>query len=111
MITFMQLLALAFMSFVSSRAVLRAKDKKISIGELFFWLGVWSALIFVVFFPDFTTRMANLVGIGRGIDIIFYTSIAILFYMIFRLYVKLEDTERELTKVVRKLSMMTKKRK
>ena len=104
-------MSLGFVSFVGSRAVLRAMDKKISIGELLFWLGVWSALVFVVFFPDFTTKMANLVGIGRGIDIFIYTGIAVLFYMIFRLYIKLDDTEREITKVVREISMLSKKKK
>jgi len=103
-------MALVFVTFAASRAVLRAKDKKITIIELFFWLGIWGGLIFVVFFPNIISRVADLVGIKRGIDVIIYTSVGIIFYLIFRLYVKLEDIEREITKVVRELALNKKKK-
>ncbi len=111
MITPVQIIALIFVTFAASRAILRAKDKKITFGELIFWLGIWSGLVFVVFFPDVTTRIAKLVGIGRGIDVIVYISISLLFYLIFRLYVKIEETESEITKLVREISLMDKKKK
>lgn len=110
MITIIQVLAFLFVTFAASRAMLRAKDKKISIAELFFWLGIWGGLIFVVFFPEFTSYIANLVGIGRGIDVIIYTSIGLLFYLIFRLYVKIEEVEQEITKLVREMAITRKKR-
>ncbi len=103
-------MALVFVTFAASRAVLRAKDKKITIIELFFWLGIWGGLIFVVFFPNIISRVADLVGIKRGIDVIIYTSVGVIFYLIFRLYVKLEDIEREITKVVRELALNKKKK-
>jgi small membrane protein len=111
MLTIIQILAFIFFTFVASRAVLRAKDKKISLGELIFWLGIWGGMIFVVFFPDIISKFANLIGIGRGIDVIIYASIAILFYLIFRLYVKLEESEREITRIVREVSFLEKKKK
>ncbi len=111
MITPIQIMAVVFVTFAASRAVLRAKDKKINMIELLFWLGIWGGLIFVVFFPSVISYIANLLGIGRGIDVIVYTSIGLLFYLIFRLYVKLEESEREITKVVREISFINKKRK
>jgi len=110
MITIIQILAVVFVSFVGSRAILRAKDKKISIGELFFWLAIWSGLIFVVFFPNMVSYFARLLGIGRGVDIIVYMSISLLFYMLFRLYVKLEELEREITKLVREHALNKRKK-
>lgn len=110
MLTIIQSMALVFVTFAASRAVLRAKDKKITIIELFFWLGIWGGLIFVVFFPNIISRVADLVGIKRGIDVIIYTSVGVIFYLIFRLYVKLEDIEREITKVVRELALNKKKK-
>lgn len=109
MLTIIQVLAFMFVTFAASRAVLRAKDKKISLGELFFWLAIWGGLIFVVFFPESISKVARLVGIGRGIDVIVYTSIGLLFYLIFRIYVKLEDTEKEITRVVREIAINKKK--
>jgi len=67
MLTIIQSMALVFVTFAASRAVLRAKDKKITIIELFFWLGIWGGLIFVVFFPNIISRVADLVGIKRGL--------------------------------------------
>jgi len=110
MLTIIQSMALVFVTFAASRAVLRAKDKKITIIELFFWLGIWGGLIFVVFFPNIISRVADLVGIKRGIDVIIYTSVGIIFYLIFRLYVKLEDIDREITKVVREVALNKKKK-
>jgi len=106
-----QILTLIFILFVVSRTLLRAKDKKISIGELFFWLAIWFGLSFVVFFPGITSQVADLLGIGRGADVITYVSIGILFYLIFRLYVKLEDTERKITLLVRELAFEKNKKK
>jgi small membrane protein len=111
MITIIQILALIYVGFTASRAILRAKDNKISIVELFFWLSVWAGLTFVIFFPNITSLIANMVGIGRGIDFIIYISIATLFYLIFRLYVKIEDTQRQITLLVRQFAIEKKKRK
>jgi len=109
MLTIIHIIAVIFVTFAASRALLRAKDKKISIGELLFWLAVWSGLIIVVFFPGFISYIAQIVGIGRGIDVIIYTSIGLLFYLIFRLYVKLEEMDHNITKVVREISLQKKK--
>jgi hypothetical protein len=109
-ITIIQVLAIVFFTFALSRALLRARDRKISLAELIFWCTVWGGLIFVVFFPTFVTRVANAVGIGRGVDIIIYGSIALMFYMIFRLYVRLEETERELTRVIREIAISNRKK-
>src|SRR3972149_12047370 len=111
MITPVHIVAVLFATFALSRAMLRWIDKKISHGELVFWIVIWSGLIFVVFFPDVTTQLANAIGIGRGIDVIIYTSIGLLFYMIFRLYVKLEENERRTTILVREMAIVEKTKK
>jgi len=53
-------------------------------------------------FPDSTTLFANRLGIGRGSDLITYVSLAIVFFVLFRLHVKLHEIERDITSVVRK---------
>ena len=111
MLTIIQILAFIFFTFVASRAILRFKDKKIRLGELVFWLGIWGGMIFVVFFPDVISMFARLIGIGRGIDVIVYASIAILFYLIFRLYVKQDESEKEITRLVREISFLEKRKK
>jgi len=68
MITTIQIIVLVFVVFAASRVILRAKDKKISVTELFFWLAVWAGLTGVVFFPELTAPAAAFLGVGRGIE-------------------------------------------
>ena len=55
--------------------------------------------------PNGTTILANNLGIGRGADLILYISIVILFYLVFKLHVKLESVGRDIAKVVRQDSL------
>ena len=106
-----QFLIVIFALFALSRAVLRFKDNKLTINELVFWILVWIGVIIVSFLPSITGLLSSFLGIGRGIDVMVYVSIIVLFYLIFRLYVKAESLEKELTFVVRKLSLDNEKKK
>ncbi|MBD3203663.1 DUF2304 family protein [Candidatus Woesearchaeota archaeon] len=109
--TILQLLILIFSFFALSRVILRTRDKKLTLYEFIFWVFVWASVIFIAFFPGVSTFFANLVGIDRGVDILIYSGIGLLFYLIFRLYVKLEELEQEFTVLVREISFIKKKEK
>ena len=100
-----QILLILFLLFAVSRVVLRFRDKKLHLGEFIFWAGLFIIAAFGVIFPNLTTRVANILGIGRGADLIIYGSIATLFYLVFRLYILLEDIRHEITEVVRKTAL------
>lgn len=100
-----QILLIVFLLFAVSRVILRFRDKKLHLGEFIFWSGLFIIAAFGVIFPNYTTKVANLLGIGRGTDLILYGSIATLFYLVFRLYVLLEDVRHEITEVVRKIAL------
>ncbi len=55
--------------------------------------------------PEFTSYVAQFVGIGRGADVVIYLSIALLFYLIFRISIAIEETRREITELVRKIAL------
>ncbi len=46
-------------------------------------------------------NLARLFGVGRGVDLVIYISIPILFYLLFLLYLRVEELNRKLTKIVR----------
>lgn len=92
-----------------SRAYLRWREKTVSAGALLFWFGIWSAAIYTVFYPDFTTFVAQVLGIGRGADVVIYGSVIILFYLVFRLHVLLEDIRHDITRLVRDIALQEKK--
>ncbi len=100
-----------FLLFALSRVFLRFRDKKVSGGEFIFWIGLFTTAIVGITFPNETSRVANLLGIGRGVDLIVYASIATLFYLIFRAYVLMEDIRHEITELVRKIAIENLKKK
>ena len=85
--------------------VLRFKDGKMSLGMLFVWSVIWLIVIFVSIYPESTSLVAQFSGIGRGLDFILILGILLSFYLIFKLYNKLETVEEELADLVRKIAI------
>ena len=104
-INLFQVLVVVFVLFVVSRAVLRLKDNEITMGEFIFWILMWGIIAFVVFVPSVTSDISKVLGIGRGADFIIYISLLLLFYLVFRTYVKIEKVEQDITTIVREMSL------
>lgn len=67
-----------------------------------FWVMFWLLSCVFVWWPNSTVILANYLGIGRGTDLVLYVSLAIIFFVLFRLHVKIESIGRDITRVVRK---------
>ncbi len=100
-----QLLFSIFILFAISRAILRFKEGKVSFLALIGWVFLWMWVGIIIWIPGVTTHIAKILGIGRGADLIIYGSIVTLFYLIFRIYVKIEDIERQITQIARKIAL------
>lgn len=61
-------------------------------------------LVFV-FFPELSNKVAHFAGVGRGADMIFYTSIVFFAFVIMKLYAKVRRLEAIITEIVRKESI------
>lgn len=94
-----------FALFAWSRALLRFRSKVINPKELFFWSILWLAVIIIVFIPGKTTALAKLLGMGRGFDAMVFLSVIALFYGVYRLYIKANEQEKEITKLVKALAL------
>ncbi|MFH1399425.1 MAG: DUF2304 family protein [Candidatus Woesearchaeota archaeon] len=101
---FIHITVIIFSVFALSRAFLRWREAKITLGELLFWVMIWVGGITVAFFPGLITFLSNRAGFGRGMDFVLVLSVVVLFYLLFRIYVKLEEIEQRITKVVRAIS-------
>ncbi len=104
-IIIIQLILLLFLLFALSRVFLRFRGGQIKYKEFIFWSVVFVSAIFGVLFPGETTRLARLFGIGRGADLVIYVSIIVLFYLIFRAYVLMENLSHQITELVRKIAL------
>jgi len=100
-----QIIFFIFILFAVSRAILRYKDGEIHFGALFFWVFIWVSASLAVFSPEKTTQLARALGIGRGVDVIVYLSLALLFYLVFRLHVLIENLETKISKLIREITL------
>jgi len=65
------------------------------------------AIVGVVFVlnPELTTKLANLVGVGRGTDLILYLCVIAFFLAFMVLYAKVRNLEAAQTELVRQLAL------
>jgi len=99
---FIQIVISIFAFFALIKIIARFKKQELKNSELFIWVLFWLAVAALVWVPNSLTKLANIFGIGRGADLIFYASIVVLFYILFRIYLRLEKIERNITKIVKK---------
>lgn len=104
-----QILLTVFLLFVLSRVILQLRSAQISIATFIFWGGLFLVALVGVLDPRLTVVAAGYLGIGRGADVIIYLSIALIFYLIFRLSINLEETRREISELVRSLALKEQK--
>ncbi len=104
MFTAIQIVLILFILFAISRVLLRAREKVISAQVAFFWTLIWLGALTIVMLPNTTTRLASYFGVGRGVDVIVYISLALLFYLVFRIFVMIEDIRHEITALIREIA-------
>lgn len=80
----------------------RVKEGIIKIREALLWTIVWIAAAVVVISPNTTQIIAEWLGVGRGVDLVLYASVIVLFFLVFKLFTTLDRLDRKLTDIVRK---------
>jgi hypothetical protein len=96
-----QIVLVGFAAYALLRALQRFRKGGLSVWQFVVWAAVWLTLAVVVLLPNSTARIATLLGVGRGVDVAIYVSLALLFYIAFRQLGKIEDLERQITRLVR----------
>jgi small membrane protein len=102
MLILFQVLFALFALFAIATVEKKRRDGLLGPKGLIFWLLFWVASIVVVIWPDSAATVAKVFGIGRGSDFIIYVSLALLFFLIFKLHIKIESIGKDVTSVVRK---------
>ena len=100
-----QILSSIFVLFALWRVIAKFRRSELRPGEFIIWLVFWLCLGVAFFVPQQLTKLANLVGVGRGADLVLYLAVVVVFYLMFRIFARLEKMERGITKVVRASSL------
>lgn len=85
--------------------IFRYRNESFSNSVFALWTFVWIIIIIVTLFPTITTHFANLFGIGRGLDSVYIVSILFLFYIVFKLYNKIEQQKKRINELVSQLTL------
>ena len=100
-----QILLIIFFLFALLKVVGRWRAGGLTAGGLVGWLVFWLAAGVVVLLPNSTAYFAKIAGIGRGADLVVYVALAAVFFIIFKLMVKIELLNKDITKLARKISL------
>ena len=100
-----QILLTIFFLFALIKVIGRWRAGDLSLGGFIWWSLFWVAAGVVVLLPNSTAYFAKLVGIGRGADLVVYVSLAAIFFIIFRLMMKIESLNKDITKLTRKITL------
>lgn len=79
--------------------------KKITPATFGLWVFVCLLVNFFAFAPKFSDPLAGFFGFGRGLDLLLVFGYALLVYAMFRLYVKIDELNRNTTELVRALAI------
>ncbi|MFH1111512.1 MAG: DUF2304 family protein [Patescibacteria group bacterium] len=103
-----QILILLFALFMWWRIYLRFKSNELTLREFVEWFILWFAVALLTIVPDTSSYLASILGVGRGVDLIVYLALLVIFYLNFRIFMRLEKNERQLAKVVRVIALKEK---
>ena len=86
-------------------------NKSINKVQFIEWLVFWLIALGIVIWPETTSFLARVLGIGRGADLIIYLALFLIFYFIFSFTRRLKIIEKNITKIVQQMALDNYKKK
>ena len=105
-----QFIIILFSLFAISRLRSKLKVKEIDAKEFYLWLLFWAVIIIATLWFRKTDIIAKFFGVEKGADLAVYISILFLFYLLFKLIVKIKKIERDITKIIREIAIKNSKK-
>ena len=101
-----QIIALIFIAIFIWRLISQKKKGAINTNEFIFWLGFWSTGALAIIFIKTLDRLVLQLGFaGSGINFLLYLAVISLFYLIFKLRLKVAKLDKQLTEIVRAIAL------
>lgn len=100
-----QIFADIFCFYALTRVVKRMRTGALARSWGIFWLVFWLGAGTAVSLPWTTSLLASRLGVTRGVDLVIYVSVLGLFYISFKMMVKVEKLETLITKLTREIAL------
>jgi hypothetical protein len=94
-----KILLITGLAFIAVYYFIRLRN---SIFDIVLLIAMIATAIFFVLSPGSANDLAHWLGVGRGADLVFYTSILIFWFIILKLYARIRRLEQTITQIVRK---------
>ena len=85
--------------------LVRYLTERQSLTTTILWTILWLFVILFSVFPEASGRFASLFGVTRGLDFIIIVGFAVLLYVIFRLYSRLDKLQDEVNVIVKEIAL------
>ena len=95
----------AFVVFIIARSYARYRRGSMSPRRMALLTLFWGGVALVSWMPQWTDEVTRVVGIGRGVDLVFFAAILGLVYLLSVIWSQLEETRQELTQLVRSIAL------
>lgn len=87
------------------RLFVHVRQRRISWFSFLLWALLWVSVMLIFWNPEIASRLALIFGIGRGADLVVYSAIIVIFYLLFRISIKLEKINSDITSIVRDIAL------
>jgi len=91
--------------FIIYKTIISFKKGNLSKNFTLTWLLLWVGVLFFIIEQNTLIRIAHLIGISRGVDLVIYLSIILLFYLIYRIFYSLNEINQKITKIIREQAL------
>ena len=100
-----QIIATIIILIIFSQLIRKILKDKASLTKIIFWVLFWGISLIIIWLPKETIdNIGSIFGVGRGIDVLVYLSIILLFYNNLRLNERIDDMNKKVTKIVREVA-------
>lgn len=104
-----QIIALIIIAFFLARLYWQKQKNHIGVNEFAFWLIFWLLAALLIIGLKYIDALVAYLGFsGSGIQVLLYLTVAVLFYFVFRLRLKLEKIEKDISTIVKNIALKDK---
>ncbi len=100
-----EVFGILFSLFALSRAVLRFREGRLSWGMLAVWSLAWLTVIAFILSPASFERVSKAIGVQRPLDLMLIAGVIFSYYLVFRIYIYVEEIRSDMAKVVREVAL------
>ena len=105
-----QIVATGIIVIIFGQLALRVIKDKASMIKILFWLIFWAGALILIWLPQgVIDNIGQFFGVEKGLDLVVYLSTITLFYIVSRIYNKVDKIRKNITKLVREIAKINAK--